>query len=343
MITNKMAAMTGRVIQRQQGIAGALSFWMANTSELLNFLKHDRELGPITEQSQLNLSHLVHTAYSGLLLCRQRELRKHLPTFLIDPEQHGALPAGIELVLNTLMNCMSLLRRCRVNPALTIQLFSQLFHFISCWLFNQLMVPEPGAPGLRSHYWGAALRQRLSAIEGWAERQGLELAADCHLGHIIQATTLLTMNKYSLQDVNAVESSCFRLNSLQLHTLLSGYLYANNEPHIPPEVVEAVVLLSRSSADQLILSEGREVVLQESLDLQLPFLLPEGGYSCSSITGTPAGLREFLEPISSKGLCCLTSQLNPEETGPCSSVKQIPLRRALTWPSTESRRWRRSL
>lgn len=91
-----------------------------------------------------------------------------------------------ELVLNTLMNSMALLRRCRVNPALTIQLFSQLFHFISAWLFNQLMSPEANAPGLRSHYWGAALRQRLTAIEAWAERQGLELAADCHLGHIIQ-------------------------------------------------------------------------------------------------------------------------------------------------------------
>lgn len=89
------------------------------------------------------------------------------------------------MVLNTLMNTMSLLRRCRVNPTLTIQLFSQLFHFISAWLFNQLMSPE-ATPGLRSHYWGAALRQRIMGIEAWAERQGLELAADCHLGHIIQ-------------------------------------------------------------------------------------------------------------------------------------------------------------
>lgn len=90
------------------------------------------------------------------------------------------------MVLNTLTNSMSLLRRCRVNPALTIQLFSQLFHFISAWLFNQLMNPQASASGLRSHYWGAALRQRLAAIEAWAERQGLELAADCHLGRIIQ-------------------------------------------------------------------------------------------------------------------------------------------------------------
>lgn len=90
------------------------------------------------------------------------------------------------MVLSTLMGAMSLVRRCRVNPALTIQLFSQLFHFISAWLFNQLLSAHASARGLRSRCWGAALRRRLLAIEGWAERQGLELAAGCHLGPLIQ-------------------------------------------------------------------------------------------------------------------------------------------------------------
>ncbi|CAJ1073289.1 afadin [Xyrichtys novacula] len=306
-ITNKMVAMTGK---RQQTIAGALAFWLANTSELLNFLKHDRDLSSLTQQSQLDLSHLVHKAYSFLLQCLQNELRKHLPTFLIDPEQHGKLPAGIEMVLNTLMNTMSLLRRCRVNPALTIQLFSQLFHFISAWLFNQLMNPEAKTAGLRSHYWGAALRQRLTAIEAWAERQGLELAADCHLGHIIQATMLLTMNKYSMQDMKDVQSTCFKLNSLQLKTLLADYLYATNEPHIPPDLIDAVVTAAEASADNLIHREGRDIQLEESLDLHLPFLLPDGGYSCDTVRGIPPGFREFLEPICRKGLCSLISQPN---------------------------------
>ncbi|XP_035529456.1 afadin [Morone saxatilis] len=309
-IANKMVAMTGKVIQRQQAIAGALAFWMANSSELLNFLKHDKDLSPLTQQSQLDLSHLVHKAYSCLLQCLQNELRKHLPTFLIDPEQHGPLPAGIEMVLNTLMNTMSLLRRCRVNPALTIQLFSQLFHFISAWLFNQLMSPETKTPGLRSHYWGAALRQRLMAIEAWAERQGLELAADCHLGHIIQATMLLTMNKYSMKDAKDIQNTCFKLNSLQLQTLLAGYLYATNEPHIPIDLIDAVVTAAESSADSLIRSEGRDIQLEESLDLHLPFLLPDGGYSCDTVRGIPQGFREFLEPVCRKGLCSLMSQPN---------------------------------
>lgn len=49
-----------------------------------------------------------------------------------------------------------------------------------------------------------------------------------------KATMLLTMNKYSVKDAKDIKNSCFKLNSLQLHTLLVGYLYANNEPHIPP-------------------------------------------------------------------------------------------------------------
>ncbi|KAM6968490.1 afadin [Tautogolabrus adspersus] len=307
-VTSKIVAMTRKVIQRQQTIAGALAFWMANTSELLNFLKNDKDLTSLTQHSQVDLSHLVHKAYSFLLQCLQNELRKHLPTFLIDPEQHGRLPAGIEMVLNTMMNTMSLLRRCRVNPAFTIQLFSQLFHFISAWLFNQLMNQGHNTPSLRSHYWGAALRQRLTAIEAWAERQGLELAADCHLGHIIQATMLLTMNKYTMQDVKDIQSTCFKLNSLQLKTLLAGYLYATNEPHIPPDLIDVVVTAAEVSADDMIRSEGRDIQLEECLDLHLPFLLPEGGYSCDTLRGIPPGFREFLEPICRKGLCSLMSQ-----------------------------------
>ena len=89
-------------------------------------------------------------------------------------------------VLYILSSAMSLLRRCRVNAALTIQLFSQLFHFINMWLFNRIVL-EPDL-GLCTMMWGSRLRMRLSFIEAWAERQGLELAADCHLARIVQVS-----------------------------------------------------------------------------------------------------------------------------------------------------------
>lgn len=81
---------------------------------------------------------------------------------------------------------MNLLRRCRVNAALTIQLFSQLFHYVNMWLFNVLVTERRMQFCTRS--WGMRLKRRLGRVEAWAEKQGLELAADCHLCRIIQVS-----------------------------------------------------------------------------------------------------------------------------------------------------------
>ncbi|XP_074899469.1 afadin isoform X10 [Buteo buteo] len=303
-IVNKMVNMMEGVIQKQKNIAGALAFWMANASELLNFIKQDRDLSRITVDAQDVLAHLVQMAFKYLVHCLQSELNNYMPAFLDDPEENNPQRPKIDDVLHTLTGAMSLLRRCRVNAALTIQLFSQLFHFINMWLFNRL-VTAPDS-GLCSHYWGAIVRQQLGHIEAWAEKQGLELAADCHLSRIVQATTLLTMDKYSHADVPNINSTCFKLNSLQLQALLQNYHCAPDEPLIPTELIENVVTVAENTADELARSDGREVQLEEDPDLQLPFLLPEDGYSCDVVRNVPSGLQEFLDPLCQRGFCRLT-------------------------------------
>ncbi|XP_036437953.1 afadin isoform X14 [Colossoma macropomum] len=303
-IVNKMVSMMEGVIQKQKNIAGALAFWMANASELLNFIKQDKDLSRITLDAQDVLAHLVQMAFKYLVHCLQSDLNNYMPAFLDDPEEQNPQRPKIEDVLHTLTGAMSLLRRCRVNAALTIQLFSQLFHFINMWLFNKLVTESDS--GLCSHYWGAILRQQLSHIEAWAEKQGLELAADCHLSRIVQATTLLTMDKYSMQDVQNINNTCFKLNSLQLNALMSNYHCAPDEPYIPPDLIDHVVAVAENTADELARSDGREVQLEEDPDLQLPFLLPEDGYSCDVVRNIPNGFQEFLEPLCQRGFCRLT-------------------------------------
>lgn len=132
---------------------------MANASELLNFLTHDRDLSPLTRQSRLDLSHLVHSAYryarlsawpacapqlsvifstsdpktldtnallafrSCLVQCLQNVLRSHLPTFLVDPEQHGSLPLGIGKVksMTCLFPCCPRTPSLRCRPCRLLQ------------------------------------------------------------------------------------------------------------------------------------------------------------------------------------------------------------------------------
>ena len=65
--------------------------------------------------------------------------------------------------------------------------------------------------------------------------------------------------------------------------------------------MEHVVGVAENTADELARSDGREVQLEEDPDLQLPFLLPEDGYSCDVVRNIPNGLQEFLDPLCQRG------------------------------------------
>ncbi|XP_036448532.1 afadin [Colossoma macropomum] len=303
-IINKIVHLMDDVIQKQRTITVALTFWMANASEFLNFIRQDRDLSTITVHSQTALAQLVQKSFTYLSHRLLADLESHLPTFVTDAGEQNNQTAGIDGVLATFTRAMSLLRRFRVNPALSIQLFSQLFHFMGAWLLNRLTMAASGS-NLCSHYWGMTLRQRLYHVEAWAERQGLELAADCHLSRIIQATTLLTMNSYAIKDTQKIHSTCFKLNSLQLRALMSKYHYAPKQPHIPHGLIESVVAMAESTENEVLNKEGRDIRIEEDLHLHLPFLLPEEGYSCEILQGIPKGFQEFLEPMCHRGLCKL--------------------------------------
>ena len=201
---------------------------------------------------------------------------------------------------------MGLLRKCRVNAALTIQLFSQLFHFVNMWTFNTIV--QGNGVNFCTHKWGLRLKRRLAKVEVWAEKQGLELAADCHLARVTQAAHLLQARKATAEDIASLSSTCFKLNSLQLEALLSNYQAAESETPISPELISTIVRVAQSTVDELTRGEGRQVTLEEDWVLQLPFLLPEDNYSCDIVRGVPGGLTEFLAPLQQAGLAVMTPQ-----------------------------------
>lgn len=121
------------VVQEQYSDPRILAFWMANSSEFLHFLKSDRHISAFSVQAQEVLAESVQTAFRNLVNCFRLELSQTLNQFLSETIDHDSA-AG--LVLTVLGSAMALLRRCRVNAALTIQLFSQLFHYINVICFN---------------------------------------------------------------------------------------------------------------------------------------------------------------------------------------------------------------
>uniref|UniRef100_A0A8D8LPY9 Afadin n=2 Tax=Cacopsylla melanoneura TaxID=428564 RepID=A0A8D8LPY9_9HEMI len=303
----RVAAMIHNVIQDRYCDVQSLALWLANASELLNFLKSDRHICAFSLEAQDSLADTVQITFRHLLVCLQRELAAVMPSFLSDhDDQNGeADDVSTSSVLGVLMSAMALLRGCRLNAALTIQLFSKLFHFLNVWAFNRLVAPNSI---YCSKAWGLRIKNRLAHIQIWAERQGLELAADCHLAKLMQAAHLLQAPKYTGDELAELTSTCFKLNSLQLRALLHKYQPTPDEPRLPHDVIENVVRVAENLADELARSDGREVCLEEESELLLPFLLPDDGYSCEVVRGVPQGLIEFISPLQVAGLCRLSAQ-----------------------------------
>lgn len=89
--------------------------------------------------------------------------------------------------------------------------------------------------------------------------------------------------------------------------MLSGsshVAYRSNLHFSAQDLIENVVAVAENTADELARSDGREVQLEEDPDLQLPFLLPEDGYSCDVVRNLPSGLQEFLDPLCQRGRYC---------------------------------------
>ncbi|XP_023319052.1 afadin isoform X9 [Trichogramma pretiosum] len=295
-----VATMIQQVIQERYMDASSLALWLANGSELLHMLKNDRHIGAFSTRAQDILADAVHQAFDSLVRCISLELAPAMSQFMADADE----PAKEAGVLQIFYNSMSLLRRCRVNAALTIQLFSHLFHAINATAFNALV----SNGNLCVRWFGRRLKARLNALETWAERQGLELASQCHLATIMQATHLLQAPKYNAEELATLSSTCFKLNSLQVRALLQKYQPAADEPRLPAELIENVVRVAESVADTLARADGREIRLEEEPTLNLALLLPEDGYSCEVIRGVPPGLAEFLAPLQRDGLCRMAAQ-----------------------------------
>ncbi|VVC92346.1 unnamed protein product [Leptidea sinapis] len=96
--------------------SAAQAFWMANSSELLHFLKCDRHISSFSTQAQELLPTTVQNAFSNLVQCFQEDISRALVELTrpgnMDPTEATAP------TLQALASAMVLLRRCRVRALL---------------------------------------------------------------------------------------------------------------------------------------------------------------------------------------------------------------------------------
>ena len=251
-----------------------LAFWLANISELVHIMKSDQEVGSVAGGSIVNkLQDTVEKTYELLVETCRVGLQSSMTSFLkINLEDHAATRDA----LGQLDELVKTIRKNRLNAALTIQLFSQLFYFINMYGFNWLVTTREGALYL-SKQFGIRLRERVQLINRWAEQQGLELAAECHLDRLQQTINLLITPK-TIDQIASLGATCYKLNSLQVRYLLENYVPEVGEPRASRELIDHVAGLAQGQADLMAQQDGQRVQLDENPQLQLPFVFPQDGY-----------------------------------------------------------------
>ena len=136
------------------------------------------------------------------------------------------------------------------------------------WTFNQIVAAgsHTPKPNYCTHRWGLRLKKRLSRVENWAEKQGLELAADCHLARVVQAAHLLLARKNTAEDIASVSSICFKLNSVQLKNLLDRYEPAPDENPISKDQIEKIIKDKRAIYDLKVDKRLSKIGIGEKLE-----------------------------------------------------------------------------
>ncbi|KAI7861556.1 hypothetical protein BDF14DRAFT_1746790 [Spinellus fusiger] len=149
-----------------------------------------------------------------------------------------------------------------VHPTITIQVLAQIFHFVSCELFNRILTNKK----LLCRSKAMQIRLNLSCLEDWVQVKALPSSLVTYLEPTIQLLQLLQCMT-QLGDlpsfINTLQSFD-ALNSLQVKRCLFNYRYEVNEQHLPEEVE---MYAAQWAEDSLRYKQARPSMSLESLPL----------------------------------------------------------------------------
>lgn len=194
-------------------IFNQLLFWLANSSELLNFLHKDIDFSEAIATSSHLLANCIDSAFHelrrGFL-----DLLKYLTPSLLFPgdydqqddlrlddrslpptdDLHLPMPStGLEPNIQRLLQILSFMmrgmRQACVNVSFALQFFAYVFHSMGAWIFNSIVQTEDhqgSRKGSIGSLWttrlGAGrLMRRLQRVNQWATRHGLGSVCEVHL------------------------------------------------------------------------------------------------------------------------------------------------------------------
>lgn len=147
-----------------------------------------------------------------------------------------------ECVTDLLESIFTTLQTYEVHPTIMIQVLAQLVHFMSCELFNRILINKK----MLSRSKALQVRMNLSYVEDWIRHNHLPASLLSYLNpttqllQLLQCLSHLSDFESFVQTVQKFDS----LNALQVKRCIVNYRYEVNEPRVPDSIKDYVLQIA---------------------------------------------------------------------------------------------------
>ncbi|KAI7877820.1 hypothetical protein K492DRAFT_212796 [Lichtheimia hyalospora FSU 10163] len=147
-----------------------------------------------------------------------------------------------ECVTDLLESIFTALQTYEVHPTIMIQVLAQLVHFMSCELFNRILINKK----MLSRSKALQVRMNLSYVEDWIRHNHLPASLLSYLNpttqllQLLQCLSHLSDFESFVQTVQKFDS----LNALQVKRCIVNYRYEVNEPRVPDAIKDYVLQIA---------------------------------------------------------------------------------------------------
>ncbi|KAL7334149.1 hypothetical protein PS15p_202959 [Mucor circinelloides] len=159
-------------------------------------------------------------------------------------------------ITSLMTSILYVLQSYDVHPVIVIQAIAQLFHFLSCEVFNRILFNKKHLCRSRA----LQIRMNLTVIEEWVREHHLPTSLGAYFNPVIQLVQLLqcVSQLTDLMDfINTVKSFDL-LNPTQVKRLVLNYRYEVAEPKLPEEIEKYTMQIAEDTLKSLQTEKQQE-------------------------------------------------------------------------------------
>jgi hypothetical protein len=200
-------------------------------------------------------------------------------------------------ICSLLSSILYVLQSYDVHPVIVIQAMAQLFHFLSCEIFNRILFNKKHLCRSKA----LQIRMNLTIIEEWVREHGLPNTLSSYFNPVIQLVQLLqcVSQLQDLMDFISTTKSFDLLNSMQIKRLVLNYRYEVNESKLPDEIEKYTMQLAEDTLRSMSLGTSQLEEEQEDNKSSRPNSISSLGSLLQSIQQQPNSSRMSIQSIES--------------------------------------------